>query len=81
MQIQHSQQYLEYMNSDRWRYTRLKRIDLDNGHCQMCGSQFDLEVHHMKYDRLGNEDIVKDLVTLCRDCHKKLHTLWDRRYR
>lgn len=54
---------------------------LDNNRCCMCGTYNDLEVHHLHYRNLGREDIIKDLVTVCVDCHKKIHALYDRQYR
>ena len=31
-----------------------------------------MQVHHLNYDRLGNEDIYTDLITLCEFCHADL---------
>ena len=81
MRVEYSNEYLTYMNSEQWRYTRQKRIDLDGGRCVMCGAWTALEVHHLHYKNLGHENIVKDLVTVCADCHKKIHRLYDRQYR
>lgn len=36
-------------------------------------------VHHLTYARLGNEDIWKDLTTLCPICHRKIHNMLRRR--
>lgn len=77
----YSNEYLNYINSDMWRRTRQQRIDLDGGHCVMCGAYYPLEVHHIHYRNLGRENIVKDLVTVCEECHKKIHNLYDRKYK
>lgn len=30
----------------------------------------DLQVHHVNYDHVGNEDVYNDLITLCKYCHE-----------
>jgi hypothetical protein len=78
-------QYKEYMNN----YVKIYMKDEENhrkklirmrdnhnlrkellsqqGFCQLCGSQLNLEIHHKNYDES------KDVIILCRLCHKKLH--------
>lgn len=34
----------------------------------------DLQVHHITYERLGCHEI-DDLITLCRPCHTKIHSI------
>jgi 5-methylcytosine-specific restriction endonuclease McrA len=53
----------------------LREEKLENcGHkCQLCSNKDGLQVHHNNYHNLGNEDIDKDLITLCRKCHSKYH--------
>lgn len=64
--------YLEYLNSRTWARIRDKALERDRFECSLCGCPHNLEVHHLKYpDVLGTEPI-SDLMTLCRDCHKKL---------
>lgn len=65
--------YDEYLASPEWQEKRQARLELDGFQCQFCGSENDLCVHHVTYDRLGNEDVNFDLVTLCKDCHERLH--------
>lgn len=36
-------------------------------------------VHHFTYERLGHENVWKDLATICPVCHKKLHRLLKRK--
>lgn len=70
--------YTDYLKSPRWKAIRAKVIFRDNGQCQRdagkgkCLSRNDIEVHHLTYVRFGNEQL-GDLITLCHDCHKKLH--------
>ena len=60
------------MKSDKWKAKRLECLKRDNYQCQKCGTAKNLVIHHWTYDRLGNEDL-GDIVTLCKDCHKKIH--------
>ena len=65
--------YDEYLNEPHWHEVREKRLLIDNRRCAMCGTAKNLEVHHITYERLWNEDVINDLITLCTSCHKKLH--------
>ena len=67
--------YEDYLRSDHWRVTRKKRMDLDGQRCVVCGSGENLNVHHLRYDHLGHEDIDQDIVTLCHRCHTTLHRI------
>ena len=65
--------YEEYIQSKEWRAKKRERLVKDNFLCQDCRiPNKALEVHHITYDRLGDEDIF-DLVTLCRKCHIDIH--------
>ena len=44
------------------------------GHkCAICGSTENIDVHHLTYERIFNEDI-EDLEPVCRERHKKIHS-------
>ena len=46
----------------------------DNYTCQCCGKKnCRLEVHHIKFKSNGGTDDERNLITLCEDCHKKVH--------
>lgn len=46
----------------------------DNYTCQVCKAKNTrLEVHHIKYRSQGGTDDLDNLITLCADCHKKVH--------
>ena len=66
------------MKSDMWRDKRAERMKIDDYACVMCGSKWELEVHHIHYRRLGRENVLTDLCTLCKNCHKKIHRYYDR---
>ena len=43
--------------------------------CQVCKAKNTrLEVHHIKYRSQGGTDDLDNLITLCTDCHKKVHS-------
>lgn len=65
--------YYAYLASAEWRRKREQRILLDGGVCTQCGSMHNLQVHHLSYEHLGTDAEIDDLITLCADCHHKLH--------
>lgn len=66
--------YRDYIASEGWRKKRQQRLDLDGRMCTNCDATTRLEVHHLTYERLGNERM-EDLVTMCRECHARHHGL------
>ena len=69
----------EYMTSFGWRMKREAVLRRDNSCCQSCGATERLEVHHITYKRLGNEDL-GDLIVVCRNCHQKIHDRYGYNY-
>jgi len=64
-----SAQYMSYLRSPEWAERRRAAIARAGGRCQRCPITFGLEVHHLNYDRLGNE-LPDDLLVVCSDCHQ-----------
>lgn len=64
----YSKQYLDYLNSDLWKQRRMALLEKAEFKCRACGENDCLEVHHLTYERLGNED-PNDLVVLCKSHH------------
>jgi hypothetical protein len=48
---------------------RAKVIERDGCMCRICGSEENLEVHHMLALTFGGKSTLKNLITLCEDCH------------
>lgn len=77
-------EYTAYLQTPQWKRIAYKRMVIDNFECQGCGSRGNtlnpLEVHHLSYRYLGNEEsrIYEDLVTLCHICHKTVHSTMNR---
>ena len=72
MTTEREQRYLAYLQSDRWALQRAAALARAKYRCSTCGSVIDLEVHHLTYDRLGDE-LPQDLTVLCETCHTRLH--------
>lgn len=54
---------------------------IDNYKCCMCGQTNEntrLQIHHLHYRTLGNENPMTDLATVCPACHEKLHNFYNR---
>lgn len=65
-------EYKLYLNSNEWVILK-NGIIKDRGYkCEKCGSRKSIDLHHLTYDRLGNE-YPEDLELVCRTCHKGLH--------
>lgn len=59
--------------SEKWKRLRENAFKRDGQKCVMCGAAYPLEVHHRRYPKAWGAETLDDLVTLCDDCHKKLH--------
>lgn len=70
--------YTEYLQSPEWKRKRDERMRIDGGKCQMCLAADAEEVHHLNYFRIGAEDPLKDLVSVCHTCHCRIHNLMTR---
>ena len=81
--------YAAHISSPKWKEIRENAIrstyrDMTTGdparghyHCEKCQwnyQKYELEVHHLKYDSLGNEKRVH-LAVVCSDCHKELDAI------
>lgn len=50
-------------------------LNRDDYSCQLCGvKDTRLEVHHIRFRSQGGSDRMDNLVTLCSDCHGKVHS-------
>lgn len=76
--LENNKLYVEYMKSEEWKNKALERLKIDEFNCVLCGAMGVLEVHHISYKRLGNEDVYRDLVSVCPRCHILLHNYYKR---
>jgi hypothetical protein len=66
--------YDNYLQSPQWRGLRQRVIERAKSVYERCLKNRITEVHHLTYDRLGNERI-EDLLGVCRTCHEELHEI------
>ena len=59
-----------YRKGIRWRNAKRKAKNRDNHRCCECGSEKNLQVHHIKSDP-ALAFTVSNLKTLCIDCHNR----------
>lgn len=67
-----AQTYDEYLKSDHWQHMREIAREHYGNTCCLCGSDYQLDVHHRTYERRGRERL-SDVILLCRDCHSRYH--------
>jgi hypothetical protein len=65
--------YKQYLNSTHWQKIKTT-VYKKRRKCQICGKSFNLNIHHITYERLGKE-LLSDLVVLCQSCHYKAHKI------
>lgn len=67
----------DYQNGGEKGFYNVKSavLNRDDYKCQICGSKdIRLEVHHIIYRSNGGTNRMDNLVTLCHDCHRKIHS-------
>lgn len=74
--IDYKEQYHHQLEHPLWLKKRQIILERDQHKCCLCGSEFNLQVHHTKYhsDKKAWEYPNLTLVTLCKDCHQKVHS-------
>lgn len=64
--------YPDYLKSRHWRQMKQKYKQHHHYSCTYCGRKSNLHLHHLTYERVGNESF-EDLIYLCASCHAKVH--------
>lgn len=64
--------YYAYLHSDEWKYRKTQALKRAGYRCSLCGTGKNLEVHHITYKNLFNEND-DDLLAVCKNCHNKIH--------
>jgi 5-methylcytosine-specific restriction endonuclease McrA len=72
MYYENYNKYREYLQSSEWANIKIDLIHNRGNKCESCGKIGYVQVHHLTYDRLFNEE-PSDLVLLCAGCHKAEH--------
>lgn len=66
--------YEEYLKTKHWLKVKARYVLKYVKMCSMCESTTWIDLHHITYNRIGNERD-EDLIWLCRTCHKKIHAI------
>ena len=58
-------------------YRQLHRqiLERDGWRCQSCGSMQHLQVHHVTFRSQSGDDVERNLITLCAECHENVHRM------
>ena len=69
-----SEEYREYLNSERWQRIRAAVLERDEWRCRVCGSGDQLQIHHTRgVARFHETDYPEYVMTLCDNCHATIH--------
>lgn len=70
------EQYHQQLEHPLWEKKRNIILKRDQYQCRLCGSKHSLQVHHIKYssDKKAWEYPNSVLITLCKECHEKVHS-------
>ena len=66
------EEYQKFLKSAFWRKLRDRRVKKD-GCCKNCGGLERLQAHHKVYPSDWYQTTMRQLVTLCRSCHRLEH--------
>jgi len=78
-------QYSAYRRTPAWQSKRARVLRRTGGVCEGCLQAQATEIHHLTYANIGDE-LLFQLVALCRACHEKVHPehneppFWDNDY-
>lgn len=66
--------YQDFLNSREWKTQRARILRRDAHTCQICGRNDGImQAHHIVYERPIDETRDRCLITLCNECHKRVH--------
>ena len=66
--------YSEQLQDPRWKRRRYEILVRDKHACKICGYLGPhVNVHHIEYSGMAWDAPDDALITLCRNCHRKLH--------
>ncbi len=63
------------LDSTSYRELHRQVLERDSWRCQVCGSMQQLQVHHLKFRSHSGSDVEQNLITLCAQCHERMHRL------
>lgn len=63
----------EFYQSRTWYDIKENARKRDFYMCRICENNSALDGHHLTYERWGGQEQPRDILSLCRDCHNKIH--------
>ena len=64
----------EYQQSSRLdENLRIATLMRDGYQCTQCKKKGELDAHHIIWKEHGGKDTIENLITLCKECHRKVH--------
>lgn len=69
--------YKKYLESNEWANKKEQIYNKRGKKCIICGSEYNLNVHHLNYETIYCEEIndFYNVIVVCEKCHKKLHEM------
>ena len=67
--------YRYYLESEAWAKKKEKARVYHGNKCASCGSEEEVQFHHITYKRVGGNERMTDLIPLCRTHHERLHMM------
>lgn len=49
-------------------------ITEEEPYCQLCGSTYELNRHHIRYGSCGRKTYFGNVIVLCSNCHRLVHS-------
>lgn len=68
-----AQEREEFYRSRKWDKIRENARRRDFYMCRICERNRAVDGHHLTYERWGGEEEPRDILSLCQDCHGKIH--------
>ncbi len=60
------------LDANSYRELQRQVLERDGWRCQVCGSMCP-QVHHLKFRSQSGGDVEQNLLTLCTECHARMH--------
>lgn len=61
------------LSLESYRELHRRVLERDGRRCQVCGRMHHLQVHHQQYRSRSGQDTEQNLITLCAECHARVH--------
>ena len=75
---QREKEYRAFLRSKTWKEFRAGIIKKRGKKCEACGLSVSLRILHLPhktYVRFGGKELPKDVVLLCKSCHRLVHKI------